>query len=210
MKNRTLDTTVGGRLALFMRLNGFTDAVFAKQVSAAPPTVATWRNGTRPYPRWREALRAATGWDWNDPESIAALTDLEVQEAVDARTSPRAKAKAIKVDKANPEVLTFGSFAGLTVARDGVTSAIAEGRALDPAIPADALVLNLCAEALQIEASRRMKVDEDFRSANELRVLVLGHRDPQAFIAFLRTHVDAKLLALVERSLPTELLDVSA
>lgn len=207
MKNRPLDTAVGERLALFMRLNGYTDAVFAKQVGAASPTVATWRTGTRPYPKWRKALHAATGWDWNDPESISALTDLEVQEAVDARMDPHVKNKLAKV---SPEVLTFGSFAGLAVARDGVLAAIAEGRALNPANPADALVLNLCAEALQIEVSRRMKVDEDFRSANELRVLVLGHRDPRAFIAFLRTHVDAKLLAVVERSLPTELPIVSS
>lgn len=190
MKNRKLDTIVGTRLALFMRCSNFTDAMFGKLVGAAAPTVATWRHGTRPYPHWRDTLSWATGWDWKNPESIAALTDeqiiAQVQGTVDTPT----------------DALSFGSFAGLTLARDGVTAALASGRALDPSVPGDALVLQLCAEALNIEAARRLDEDMDFRSAHDLRTLVLGHQDQPALLAFLRAHVDARVLTLVEQSLP--------
>lgn len=212
-KNKDLDLKVGTRLTLWMKAMGLTDGKLAKLVGSAAPTVATWRVGTRPTKQWLGGLSQVTGWDWTKPETIAALTDEQILEQVKTVRSadevekslqkparkPRTVAEAAEVPS---EVLTFGSFAGLTRARDAIREVLTTGRVLNPADAADQLVLNLVDEALTSEVSRRANEDADFKSATEIRNLVLGHKNPDALLAFLRTNVDPKIMKDVERTLP--------
>jgi transcriptional regulator with XRE-family HTH domain len=169
MKNRDLDTAVGGRLALWMQLNNLVDSKLAKMVGAASPTVATWRNGTRPGPVWREKLSTLTGWDWNNPESIAALTDQQVGVEV-AGTSDK-------------------TFVGLLVSRAKLEDLISNG-AVD-LTPALALIQDKLAELASQDAV--------FKSAVELSAMVNGKEHTRALIEFLRQHTDLNLDSPVER-----------
>ena len=190
-KNSDLDLKVARRFATFMKARGFTDGRLGKLIGAAAPTGATWRHGTRPYPHWRPALNQLTGWDWDDPASIAALTDDMIRSAVDGEPVPDIPTEA----------LASGSFAAIIIARDGIKAACDEGRALDPARPADAMVLTMAAEALSAEVDRRISTEADFKEASDIRKLVIGHTDPARLLDFLASNVDARIMAEVRQSL---------
>lgn len=185
-KERDVDMRVGQTLTQFMQHCRMTDAAFAKHVGAALPTVATWRHGTKPYPRWHAALQRITGWDWSQPDTLASLTAADITDAANRFLHTL---RTPVVQYTAPSEMTFAS---IVMAKD----ALEAGR-LDPS------VIQLCAAMLDEAFRLRIEADQSFRSAAELRAHVMGHSNPSAALDFLCKHVDPAVFAQVRASLPT-------
>lgn len=200
-KNRDRDTAIGHALQHWLNERNMSHVAFAKTIHVAAPLVQNWcTNGTRPNSRVRDALSGATGWNWNDPDSIAALWhSLNLPPPVRKKT-----ASVVHLKKKAPK-LTFTSLEGPMIAAARIQAVLTSKQPLDPANAEDRAVLLFVSESLASEIARREREDPKYKTLAGIREIVLTHPNPQAALAMFREHasVDKDILDAIARSLPT-------